>query len=94
MPYGGRSLESLRRIAVQDMDLLAAFGVKAILSACGTISSAADAELAAYPVPAFGVLRAGVAGMTKIPGTGISPIFSESIPDTPSKAMTPWKKPH
>ena len=33
MPYGGRSLESLRRIAVQDMDLLAAFGVKAILSA-------------------------------------------------------------
>ena len=70
MPYGGRSLESLRRIAVQDMDLLAAFGVKAILSACGTISSAADAELAACPVPAFGVLRPALRAMADIEGEG------------------------
>ena len=70
MPYGGRSLESLRRIAVQDMDLLAAFGVKAILSACGTISSAADAELAACPIPAFGVLRPALRAMAAVKEPG------------------------
>ena len=70
MPYGGRSLESLRRIAVQDMDLLAGFGVKAILSACGTISSAAEAELAAYPIPAFGVLHPALRAMAAVEEDG------------------------
>ena len=56
MPYGPRPRSQLRRIAVQDMDYLASFGVKAILAACGTISSAAKEELENYPIPAFGVL--------------------------------------
>ena len=70
MPYGGRSLDELRRIAVQDMDLLAALDVKCILSACGTISSAAHAELASYPVPAFGVLHPAVEAMAAVEQDG------------------------
>ena len=70
MPYGGRSAEELRRIAVQDMDLLAARDVKVILSACGTISSAAEAELAAYPIPAFGVLHPALRAMAAAEGDG------------------------
>nr|MCR5575375.1 aspartate/glutamate racemase family protein [Oscillospiraceae bacterium] len=68
MPYGPRPLNELRAIAVQDMDFLAARGVKAVLSACGTISSAAEKELAAYPIPAFGVLHPAIAAMAAVPG--------------------------
>ncbi|MBO5496000.1 MAG: aspartate/glutamate racemase family protein, partial [Oscillospiraceae bacterium] len=68
MPYGPRPQEELCRIARQDMDFLAAFGVKAILAACGTISSAARAELERYPVPAFGVLTPAVEAMAALPG--------------------------
>ena len=70
MPYGPRPLPQLRRIAVQDMDYLASFGVKAILAACGTISSAAKAELTAYPIPAFGVLTPALDTMAQVPGDG------------------------
>ena len=70
MPYGPRPLTELRRIAVQDMDYLASFGVKAILAACGTISSAAKAEISAYPIPAFGVLTPALDAMAAVPGDG------------------------
>lgn len=68
MPYGPRPQGELRAIALQDMDCLASFGVKAILSACGTISSAAHRELETYPVPAFGVLHPAVAAMAAVGG--------------------------
>ena len=68
MPYGPRPQEELCRIARQDMDFLASFGVKAILAACGTISSAAHAVLEAYPVPAYGVLVPAVEAMAALPG--------------------------
>lgn len=70
MPYGPRPLPELRRIAVQDMDYLASFGVKAILAACGTISSAAKEEISAYPIPAFGVLTPALDAMAAVPGDG------------------------
>ncbi len=70
LPYGAKSREQLRRMAVQDLDLIASYGVKAVIVACGTLSSNAADILEAYPVPTFGVLKAGVAGMKKIPGTG------------------------
>ena len=70
MPYGPRPLGELRRIAVQDMDFLARFDVKAILAACGTISSAAREEIAAYPIPAFGVLTPALDAMAAVPGEG------------------------
>ena len=68
VPYGGRSREQLRRMAAQDLDFLAGFGVKAILAACGTVSSNAPDLLAACPVPAFGVLTPGVEAMSRVPG--------------------------
>ena len=70
MPYGPRPIAELRRIAVQDMDFLARFDVKAILAACGTISSAAREEIAAYPIPAFGVLTPALDAMAAVPGEG------------------------
>lgn len=68
MPYGPRPQEELCRIARQDMDFLSSFGVKAILAACGTISSAAHAVLERYPVPAFGVVAPAVQAMAALPG--------------------------
>ena len=70
MPYGPRPQEELRRIALQDMDFLAGFDVKVILAACGTISSAAHAELASYPIPAFGVVDPAIRAMAKVGGDG------------------------
>ena len=68
MPYGPRPQEELCRIAGQDMDFLAQFGVKTILAACGTISAAAKSVLAAYPIPAFGVLTPALDMMAAVPG--------------------------
>ena len=68
MPYGPRSKEELRRIAKQDMDYLAQFHVKAILAACGTISSAARPVLESYPLPAFGVVDPALDAMARVPG--------------------------
>ena len=68
MPYGPRPKEELCRIAKQDMDFLAQFDVKAILAACGTISSAARPVLADYPIPAFGVVDPALDAMTAVPG--------------------------
>ena len=39
VPYGGRSVEELRRIAESDVRFLRGRGVKAMLVACGTVSS-------------------------------------------------------
>ncbi len=69
-PYGGRSAEQLRRMCRQDMDLVAGFGVKAILVACGTLSSNAAELIRQYPVPAFGVLEPGIAAMAELPEEG------------------------
>ena len=70
MPYGPRPQEELCRIARQDMDFLAQFDVKAILAACGTISSAAHTELERYPVPAFGVVDPAIEAMAAVGGDG------------------------
>lgn len=70
VPYGEKTAAQIRRMAVQDLDLVSGFGVKAVLVACGTISSNAPDILESYPVPAFGVLKSGVAGMTKTAGDG------------------------
>ena len=54
MPYGGRSVEDLRRIAVQNAAFVGSFGVKAMVVACGSMSAwAMDALRAAYPETPF-----------------------------------------
>lgn len=60
VPYGKRPAEELRRMAVQDLDFVGSFGAKAIIAACGTISSTAPDILRAYPIPSFGVLDSSV----------------------------------
>ena len=68
LPYGGRSVEQLRRMARQDLELVAGFGVKAVLVACGTISSNAPDLLDGFRLPTLGVLRPGVEEMARQPG--------------------------
>ncbi len=60
MPYGGRSVSQIRQIARQNIEYIRSFDVKAILAACGTISSNAGDILDAVPVKTVGVLLPGV----------------------------------
>ena len=59
MPYGGRPKEQIRTIARQNIAFAESFGVKAILAACGTISSNAPDILSANATYAVGVLTPG-----------------------------------
>lgn len=68
MPYGSRPVSQLRRMAVQDMDFAASKGAKAMIAACGTVSSNAPDLLDSYPLPVFGVLKAAVRAMGHVPG--------------------------
>lgn len=56
VPYGSRSREVVRRYARQDMSFMMAHNVKAVLAACGTVSSTAADIGARLPVPYFDVL--------------------------------------
>ena len=56
VPYGTRSRETVRGYARQDMAFLMGQGVKAVLAACGTVSSVAADIGAELPVPYFDVL--------------------------------------
>lgn len=57
VPYGGRSRDTILRYARQDVAFLRTFDLKAIVIACGTVSSTALAELSAeQEIPVFGVV--------------------------------------
>ena len=56
VPYGTRSRETVRTYAKQDMDFLIGQNVKAVLAACGTVSSTAQDIGASLPVPYFDVV--------------------------------------
>lgn len=55
-PYGTRSRDTIRRYARQDTEFLLNRGVKAVLAACGTVSSTAKDVGQALPVPYFDVI--------------------------------------
>ena len=58
VPYGGRDRETLYRFAKTDIALLRSFGVKAILVACGTLSSVLLEEIKGeYDIPLVGVVK-------------------------------------
>lgn len=59
MPYGGRSVSQIRQIAVQNIGFAEAHGVKAILAACGTISSNAQDIIEQNGTKMIGVLKPG-----------------------------------
>ena len=70
MPYGEKTRPQLRGMARQNLDFISSFGVKAILVACGTLSSNAGDLLAAWPVPTVGVLQSSADWMRHLSGTG------------------------
>lgn len=70
VPYGPRPVAELRRMAQQDMELVASMGVKAIIAACGTVSSNAADVLASFRIPVFGVMEPGVRELCRCGGDG------------------------
>lgn len=67
MPYGGRPREQMRVIARQNIDFVERFDVKAVLVACGTISSTSPDILQANKIKTIGVLTPGA---TELAATG------------------------
>ncbi|MEG2000591.1 MAG: glutamate racemase, partial [Evtepia sp.] len=63
VPYGSRSRETILKYARQDVAFLRTFGLKAIVIACGTVSTIAIETLSAEnPIPVIGVVEpAGLA---------------------------------
>ena len=59
MPYGGRPISEIRKIASQNIEFVETKGVKAIIAACGTISSNAQDIIAENPTKIIGVLTPG-----------------------------------
>ncbi len=70
LPYGAKTRPQLRGMAQQDLGFLSSFGVKAILVACGTLSSNAGDLLSAWPVPTVGVLSSSADWMRRLEGSG------------------------
>ena len=65
MPYGVRSPAQLKIMAKQDLDFAASCGAKAVLAACGTVSSTAREVLEAYPLPVVGVMLPGLRALSR-----------------------------
>ncbi len=57
VPYGTRSEETICRYAREDSSFLLSQDVKAVIAACGTVSSVAGKELSRLPVPTGGILE-------------------------------------
>ena len=58
VPYGTKSRETIRKYTVQDARFLLSHGVKAILAACGTVSSnALECIEELTEIPVFGVVE-------------------------------------
>ena len=69
VPYGCRTPDELRIMTGQNLDFLSSFGVKAVMAACGTVSSNTPEVLENYFIPAFGVIKASIKAMSAIPGS-------------------------
>lgn len=57
VPYGTKSAETIKKYASQDVRFLLSHNVKAVVAACGTVSSVAlDILRRQFDVPVFGVI--------------------------------------
>lgn len=66
LPYGGKGQEELITLARTDIALLQSFGVKAILVACGTVSSVVLPLIGKeYDLPLIGVIDSATAAAAK-----------------------------
>lgn len=58
VPYGNRSAETILKFARQDMNFLCAFDLKAVVIACGTVSTTSLSQLRKeYDLPIIGVVE-------------------------------------
>ncbi len=58
VPYGGRSPETILKFARQDMNFLCSFDLKAVVIACGTVSTTSLSTLRQeYDLPIIGVVE-------------------------------------
>ena len=65
VPYGGRDKETLSRFAADNIALLRSYDVKAILVACGTISSVLfEGIKEEYPIALVGVIESAATAAT------------------------------
>jgi len=67
MPYGARPAGQIRVIAGQNLAFVAGHGTKAMIAACGTISSTAGDILCRCETPVCGVLKPGVRELCAAP---------------------------
>ena len=91
VPYGTRSRDTIINYARQDVNFLRSFDLKAILIACGTVSTTAmDALRAEFAIPIFGVVdpaveqavaasKSGRIGLIGTPATVGSGAFERAI---------------
>jgi len=71
MPYGGRTQEEILRFTAQNVDFLKQFGVKFILSACGTTSTLALPVLKnRFGLPVYGVIEAAAEDAARLTRNG------------------------
>jgi len=71
LPYGTKGKDTITKFAAQDIRFLHSFDVKAIIIACGTVSSVAFEETsAASSVPVFGVVKPAVNAAIKATKSG------------------------
>lgn len=71
VPYGSRSPETILRYARQDVAFLRTFDLKAIVIACGTVSSIAlEALSKECPVPVIGVVEPAAQAAAKATQNG------------------------
>ena len=98
VPYGGRSVETITRYAVDDVEFLLRRDVEAVVIACGTVSSnALDALRERFALPIYGVIdsaarraaeltRSGCVGVIGTQATIKSGAFERAVravrPDT------------
>ena len=75
VPYGGRSVDTIVRYAVDDVEFLRRRGVEAIVIACGTVSSnALDVLQKRFDLPVYGVIDSAArraAAVTKTGSVGV-----------------------
>ena len=71
VPYGGRSPQTITRYALQDVAMLLQKDVKAVLSACGTVSAVAGQLLGRYcPCPYLEVVTPAAARAVELTVSG------------------------
>ncbi len=71
VPYGGRSVETIVRYARQDVAFLRSFDLKAIVIACGTVSTTAlDVLKSENAIPILGVVSPAAEAAAKATKTG------------------------